>query len=747
VNGWLEIVDTPLARRIGWVLLHSLWQGALIGGLFAVSRFLLRRHSANSRYLAGCAALLLLIVSTSATFFMVRSVEAETQVSPTMGPRLFSIGLVSVAEGSSAGNPRSFLQASAAWLGRMAPWVTMVWLAGTIFFCLRLARSWWWVGKIRREENEPVEPDWLARLDRLRQRLGISRPVRLLKSALVEVPTVIGWLRPIILLPASSLSGLSPQQLEAILAHELAHVRRLDYLVNVFQCVLETLMFYHPVVWWISRQVRDERENCCDDLVIEVCGDRLIYARALTTLETIRAESTPLAFAATDGSLINRIRRLLGAGGDSQPITRSQIGGLALVGVGVLVMAAGVILFLSPPRYVAVTRIKVERELNDRQPIFVDTSVSSRSSPYDPYFTQTEFEVLQSELILNRTISALRLNETWGKKFGTGRPLGLGETVELLRQHMELRPIHNTSLIEIRVYGESPEEAASIANSIAESYRQHRLQISLDLMTAGIHALQDRLVEHEKKVEEAQAKVDRLRTELKILDSDPSSLVPMATLTADAVRKLNGEILLLRDTEVRQQRQLSVLQKLSPAELREAIPTALEEPDAVLATLMNELELAMQRTQNLLGQFPSNSSPVMKAKEAEADLRRKVGERVQKIVSENLPGNLEITRKTIAEKTSIFEIARSNDLRYAEMVRPYYDAKRRLSELLQFRTVLGMRIASEQTELTLPRNAMVIIVDRAFATSRRARSTRFPAAVLIGCGLVSGLIGIRLLRR
>ena len=149
------------------------------------------------------------------------------------------------------------------------------WLLGVVFFSARLTRSCWWVRSIRTRDNEPVEAAWLETLDDLRRRLGVSRPVRLLKSALVEVPTVIGWFRPVILLPAATLSGLTPGQLEAILAHELAHVRRLDYLVNAFQCLVETLMFYHPVAWWISRCIREERENCCDDLVIEVCGDRL----------------------------------------------------------------------------------------------------------------------------------------------------------------------------------------------------------------------------------------------------------------------------------------------------------------------------------------------------------------------------------------------------------------------------------------------------------------------------------------
>src|SRR5438132_1108681 len=151
-------------------------------------------------------------------------------------------------------------------------------------FWIRLTRGCWWVRRLRIRDNEPVDPAWLETLNELRRRLEISRPVRLLKSALVEVPTVIGWLRPVILLPAASLTGLTPSQLEAILAHELAHVRRLDYVVGAFQCLVETLMFYHPAVWWISRCVREERENCCDDLVVKVCGDRLAYARALATL-------------------------------------------------------------------------------------------------------------------------------------------------------------------------------------------------------------------------------------------------------------------------------------------------------------------------------------------------------------------------------------------------------------------------------------------------------------------------------
>jgi beta-lactamase regulating signal transducer with metallopeptidase domain len=131
--------------------------------------------------------------------------------------------------------------------------------------------------------------EWQRVAEHLSESLGLRRAVRLLESAAVEVPSVLGSLRPVILLPASTLTGLTPEQIEMVLAHELAHIRRHDFLVNLLQALVETLMFYHPAVWWMSRRVRIERENCCDDLAVAVCGNPLQYARALTRLEELRA--------------------------------------------------------------------------------------------------------------------------------------------------------------------------------------------------------------------------------------------------------------------------------------------------------------------------------------------------------------------------------------------------------------------------------------------------------------------------
>jgi hypothetical protein len=185
-------------------------------------------------------------------------------------------------------------------------------MCGVLLLSSRLLVSWWRVRRLVAGGVAPAVPDWERVTAHLSDALGIRRAVRLLESCAVEVPAVVGSLRPVILLPVSALSGLTTEQIEMVLAHELAHVRRHDFLLNLLQTVVETLLFFHPAVWWMSRQVRIEREHCCDDLAVAVCGDPARYARALARLEELRAEPLPLAIAADGGSLLERIRRLAG---------------------------------------------------------------------------------------------------------------------------------------------------------------------------------------------------------------------------------------------------------------------------------------------------------------------------------------------------------------------------------------------------------------------------------------------------
>ena len=234
------------------------------------------------------------------------------------------------------------LAAPVAWsVDEWLPMFVSVWLAGVVLLTLRLFSGWMWVQRMKSHGARPAPEALQTAAHRLMRRLHIGRAVRLLESTSVSVPTVIGWLKPVVLLPASAMAGLAPNQMEAILAHELAHIRRHDYVVNLFQTVVETLLFYHPAVWWLSRRIRAERENCCDDLAVSLCGDPVAYAAALAELEGLRSTTGDLVLAATGGSLLQRVRRLLGV-----PTHAGRAPGWLAAGVALLVvisMSAGAV--------------------------------------------------------------------------------------------------------------------------------------------------------------------------------------------------------------------------------------------------------------------------------------------------------------------------------------------------------------------------------------------------------------------
>ncbi len=236
--------------------------------------------------------------------------------------------------------PRSAAPGWQARLERRLPALVGVWLVGVAVLALRLAAGLVEVRGLTRRGVEPLGVETRAALDRLVERSGVRRAVEALASVRVEVPTVVGWLRPTILIPATKLARLSARQVEAILAHELAHIHRFDYVVNLGQVVVEALLFFHPAVWWISRRVRVEREHCCDDAAVVLCGgDRLLVARALFELEEARRVAT-LGVAATGGSLAGRVRRLVApAATDPRKLGAGWVGA-ALVAATLAVVGA-----------------------------------------------------------------------------------------------------------------------------------------------------------------------------------------------------------------------------------------------------------------------------------------------------------------------------------------------------------------------------------------------------------------------
>jgi beta-lactamase regulating signal transducer with metallopeptidase domain len=335
-------MNRTVIDALGWTLVHFLWQGALIAATLCVVDLILARSRATLRYAAACVAFTLMLLAPMATFFVLRGqlATASSQARALVAaPRSAEAELAPVAPEHRAAPARQLRPFSASRtpfarlasaqinFSRLLPWVVEVWVLGVVIVSLRLIGGWWLVRRLARASGNVSLEAWQARLRDLAERMSVSRPVRLCRSALVEVPTVVGWMKPVILLPATTLTGLAPGQIEAILAHELAHIRRHDYLVNLLQSVVEMLLFYHPAVWWVSKRIRDERELCCDELAIRVSGDAVSYARALYELECLRGRAVELALAASGGSLARRIARLLGLPGRPwEAATRGLVG-------------------------------------------------------------------------------------------------------------------------------------------------------------------------------------------------------------------------------------------------------------------------------------------------------------------------------------------------------------------------------------------------------------------------------------
>ncbi|MCC6355588.1 MAG: carboxypeptidase regulatory-like domain-containing protein [Verrucomicrobiae bacterium] len=363
MNALWYVLGFPFVERLGWALVHFVWQGALIWAVLGVVGRGLRGRSPGLQYgvvaiglavcaLAPVATIVALPVQperavgdapathreAGAPVFVVQAVPEPVR-SVSSGGLTDSgrtLGGPGDAEGENPANKHgpSWGDVGRQIKGRIQPmltWVVLAWFSGVMFLGFRMCAGWWVTRRWVRSATVMTRTLWNESLEGLRQRFAIRGSVRLLASVEAGVPMVIGWIRPVILVPMQLVTGYPPQQIEAILAHELAHIRRQDYLVNLLQMLVETVLFYHPVVWWLGRRMRQLREECCDDLALAVVRDRALYARALSGLVEIQRSAVAASVAAGGGSLLRRIRRLAGeADPDPRGAGRLAAGGGAM---------------------------------------------------------------------------------------------------------------------------------------------------------------------------------------------------------------------------------------------------------------------------------------------------------------------------------------------------------------------------------------------------------------------------------
>lgn len=326
-------LSNPVTEALGWTLLHALWQGFLLVLPVAVLLHLLRSQSSYLRYRVGVLSLLAQLLVSAGTFIWYYTPSPSS--TPLPARLLTQQVLLTHLQTVSQTLPwqvqvQRFLET------HLTQFV-LVYLIGVALFGLRLAGGWLYLQRLTQTAIRPATQLCLQLTDRLRSTLAITPVVRVLESAQIAVPMVVGVLKPVLLLPMGLVAHLTPREIEAILAHELAHIKRHDYAVNLLQSVVEVLYFFHPALWWLSARIREEREHCCDDLAVALCGGNgRILAQALARVEELRlaqtAYQTPalaMALATNRHKLLHRVRRVLGV--QTRPfVSNSSLAGLTL---------------------------------------------------------------------------------------------------------------------------------------------------------------------------------------------------------------------------------------------------------------------------------------------------------------------------------------------------------------------------------------------------------------------------------
>jgi beta-lactamase regulating signal transducer with metallopeptidase domain len=334
---------TDSMEVLGWTLVHFCWQAAVVALVYrAVDLALSARARSNVRYGLALASLLSMFAISVATLaYEEVSVARDGVALQVSAPgavqelrrELTSLPVVGASLMTQTGQHADLAEYAARWM----PWLDAAWLLGVLALSVRTVGGWWVIQRLRRSGLTQVPEHVCDSLARLSQHMGIKRQIELRVSGRISGPLAMGVFRSLILVPASTLTALNAEQLEVVLAHELAHIRRADYLWNMLQSMIETLFFFHPAVWWVSNKLRQQRELCCDDAALACCSDPLVYATALLRLEEQRSSRLHLAMA-LDGhqagfGLRTRIARILG----EVPQGRREIAPLSLFGVCVMV--------------------------------------------------------------------------------------------------------------------------------------------------------------------------------------------------------------------------------------------------------------------------------------------------------------------------------------------------------------------------------------------------------------------------
>jgi succinoglycan biosynthesis transport protein ExoP len=392
---------------------------------------------------------------------------------------------------------------------------------------------------------------------------------------------------------------------------------------------------------------------------------------------------------------------------------------------------ATAVTFILPESYASTARIKVESEGADISTM--NGAPAANMMGYDPYFIQTTFEIMQSQVVLSNVIAAKNLNVEWGKKFFNGDTLKTSETMEILKQRIRLEPVRNTKIIAITVYSDDKNEAASIANAIAQAYRDYRFDTRKQLTSNGLGALQDEFSKEEQQIQLVQGKVDHLRNELKINDQ-PQATEPTASLDTDTLQALHRQMIERQGIYTESETQLDKLKGKDKVKLRDVLPSVIN--DSTLADLQNRLHESQQKIAALKIDYAVDSVTVRRVQSLIDELNIEIDDRVAGIMA-GLESKVDSNKAALDAITQSVEDAKAKDMVESAKNQPYYEQKRKLVQMQDLHKLLYSKIEATKLDLQMPVTSIVQITDQAEPGKAPVKPNK---PVNIALGLVFGLI-------
>jgi len=392
---------------------------------------------------------------------------------------------------------------------------------------------------------------------------------------------------------------------------------------------------------------------------------------------------------------------------------------------------ATLVTFILPVSYASVAQVNIQPDNS------IDlTPINGQGTPtpqYDPYFLQTQLEILQGPIVLDRVIEMLNLNSVWGKKYGADT-FKTSETEEFLKHQMSLNPVRNTTLVDITVYSGDKKEAADIANAITKAYRDYRLEWRSESTEGGIKVLLEKYQAETDQIQTLRSNVDQLRKDLSIQDTDPQSFLPSPTISNEQLRQYHQMMLEGQTRYNRINAQLTQLKALDPSQLKDVLPQI--NPDTVLSSLLDKLHESQQAYVRLTNDYSTNNPDVIRVSSLIKEVNQQIDDRVNGIMV-GMENNLNTEKAALDTLQSEVESAKLKDEDEAVRGQPYWEAKRRLANMVDFHKIFDARIKAEQIDLAIPKSTMVQITKKAEPGKEPVKPNK---PLNIALGLIFGLI-------